>query len=73
MKNIKRKIMDKTEIVVADANEVNTSLSMYENKMLGYMASLGLPVDGILVPVTERKKIIKNFEDVVYELQAEDL
>lgn len=65
--------MDKTEIVVTDANEVNTSLSVYENKMLGYMANLGLPVDGILVPVAERKKIIKNFEDVVYELQAEDL
>ncbi len=51
------------EIVAVDVNEVNTSLTVYENKMLGYMAAMGLPVDGILVPITERKKLLKNFED----------
>ena len=65
--------MNNHEIVVADVSEVNTSLTVYENKMLGYMASLGLPVDNILVPISERKKMLKNFEDVVFELQAEDL
>lgn len=65
--------MSSTEIEVIDAKDVNLSLSVYENKMLEYMAQLGLPVKGILVPIEERKKIIKNFEDVVYELQAEDL
>ncbi len=39
------------EIVAVDVNEVNTSLTVYENKMLGYMAAMGLPVDGILVPI----------------------
>lgn len=50
--------MNNHEIVVADVSEVNTSLTVYENKMLGYMASLGLPVDNILVPISERKKML---------------
>lgn len=65
--------MDNSEVMVVDANDVNTSLTVYENKMLGYMVSMGLPVDGILVPISERRKLLKNFEDVVYELEAQDL
>lgn len=65
--------MDNSEVMVVDANDVNISLTVYENKMLGYMVSMGLPVDGILVPISERRKLLKNFEDVVYELEAQDL
>ena len=62
-----------SELSVVNASDVNNSLTIYENKMLGYMAQMGLPVEGILVPINERKKIIKNFEAVVYELRAEDI
>ena len=62
--------MNNSEIMFVDANEVNNSLTVYENKMLAYMAAMGLPVDGILVPISERKKLLKNFEDVVYELSS---
>jgi hypothetical protein len=55
-----------SEFSVVKASDVNNSLAVYENQMLGYMAQMGLPVDGILVPINERKKTIKNFEDVVY-------
>lgn len=45
-----------SELSVVNASDVNNSLAIYENKMLGYMAQMGLPVDGILVPINERKK-----------------
>lgn len=66
-------MLEKQELEIVDVNEVNTSLSVYENKMLEFMVGMGLPVDGILVPISERKKVLKNFEDVIYELKAEDL
>lgn len=34
---------------------------------------LGLPTDGILVPIDERKKVVKNFEEVVSLLKQEDV
>ena len=55
------------------AKDVNTSLSKYENNLLAYVGSFGLPTEGILVPIAERKSVIKNFEDVVDLLRQEDI
>lgn len=60
-------------IIASESNDVNVSLATFESNMLSYMAKMGLPVDGILVPINERKKVIKNFEDVVFGLRVEDL
>lgn len=65
--------MHDNNVIVADANEVNSSLSVYENEMLEYMAQLGLPVEDVFVPVNERKKLVRNFGDIVSELRDEDL
>lgn len=46
---------------IISAKEVNTSLSNYS--LLAYVGSFGLPTEGILVPIVERKSVIKNFED----------
>lgn len=53
--------------------EVNKSLTIHENKFLEYVKSLGLPSENILVSISERKKIIKNFEDVIEKLKKEDM
>lgn len=58
---------------VISAGEINTSLATYENKLMEYIAVLGLPVENILVPIEERKKVIKNFEDVIALLRQEDV
>lgn len=58
---------------IISAKDVNKSLSEYENKLLSYIGSFGLPTEGILVPIAERKSVIKNFEDVVYLLGQEDI
>ena len=65
--------MDNNTLTEVNINEVNMSLAVYENKMLCYMSQMGLPIEQILVPINERKKVIKNFEDVIYELRTEDL
>lgn len=57
---------------IIDANEVNTSLSTYENNLLSYVGSLGLPTDNILVPIDERKRVIKNLDDVINQLTPEE-
>ena len=57
---------------IVDANEVNTSLSTYETNLLSYVRSFGLPTDNILVPIGERKRIIKNIDDVITQLAPED-
>lgn len=58
---------------IINANEVNTSLSSYEPKLISYVGSFGLPTEGILVPIDKRKQVIKNFEDVIALLKQEDV
>ena len=45
------------EIVLADEKSVNTSITIYDNKLLGFINELGLPTQNILVDVDERKKL----------------
>lgn len=58
---------------IISTKEVNTSLSNYENSLLAYVGSFGLPTEGILVPIAERKSVIRNFEEVVDLLRQEDI
>lgn len=44
-----------------------------KNSLLAYVGSFGLPTEGILVPIAERKSVIRNFEDVVDLLRQEDI
>jgi hypothetical protein len=59
------------ELIVNDEKSVNTSITTYDSQLLGFINKLGLPTKNILVPVDERKKIVKNIEDVVNRLEAE--
>ena len=62
--------MDKG-LIVNDEKSVNTSITTYDSQLLGFINKLGLPTKNILVPVDERKKVVKNIEDVVNRLEAE--
>lgn len=46
--------------IVVSATDVNNSLTEYENNMLAYVSAFGLPTENILVPINERRKVIKN-------------
>ena len=50
------------ELIVVDEKAVNTSITTYDNQLLGYLNELGLPTQNILVSVDERWKVIKNLE-----------
>lgn len=59
------------EIVLADEKSVSTSITTYDNQLLGFINELGLPTQNILVAVDERKKVVKNIYEVVSLLEAE--
>lgn len=63
-------IMEKG-LVLADEKSVNTSITTYDNQLLGFINELGLPTQNILVAVDERKKVVKNIDGVVSLLEAE--
>ena len=58
-------------LVLVDEKSVNTSITTYDNQLLGFINELGLPTQNILVAVDERKKVVKNIDDVVSLLEAE--
>lgn len=53
------------EIVLSTKQELSSELSQYDNQLLSLFSSLGLPTENILVTVDERKKVIRNIEDVI--------
>lgn len=58
-------------IIVVDEKSVNTSITTYDNQLLEFINKLGLPTQNILVSIDERKKVVKNIDDVVNLLEAE--
>lgn len=64
--------MDNNMVTTSDSN-VNTSLSTYENSLFEFISSFGLPTDNILVPIDERKKVIRNFGDAIIGLNQDEL
>ena len=60
------------EFQMIGVNEVNTSLESYESNLLSYVGAFGLPTENILVPIEERKRVIKNLNDVITQLTPED-
>ena len=46
-------------LVLVDEKSVNTSITTYDNQLLGFINELGLPTQNILVAVDERKKVVK--------------
>ena len=58
-------------LIVNDEKSVNTSITAYDSQLLEFINKLGLPTKNILVPVNERKKVVKNIEDAVNMLEAE--
>ena len=53
-------------LVLADEKSVNTSITTYDNPLQGFINEFGLPTQNILVAVDERKKVVKNIDDVEF-------
>ncbi len=49
----------------------NLSIDTFSENLSNYLTDLGLPATGILVPVNERMKVIKNLPDISADLTPE--
>lgn len=56
--------MEKT-IIVSSKNDVSTGVGNFTSGLVSYLSELGLPTDQVLVPVTERQRVINNLPDVL--------
>jgi len=51
----------------------NLSIDNFSQDLSVYLTGIGLPAENILVPVSERMKVIKNIPDIAAELNASQL
>lgn len=56
---------ERNELIVQSNNAFSPTMLDFEEKMMGVYQAVGLPVEDILVPVPERRKVFKNFMDVL--------
>ncbi|MDF4951235.1 hypothetical protein P3580_21565 [Vibrio parahaemolyticus] len=52
-------------IVVTSQNQVTTGVDQFSNGLTTYLGELGLPTSQVLVPVTERSRVINNLPEVI--------
>jgi hypothetical protein len=57
--------------VVTAGTALQPSVDEYSRRLLGYIDDMGLPTDGVLVGVAERRRVIMNLPEVVGNLSAE--
>lgn len=53
-------------------NEVSAGLERFEQVLLDRIEAAGLPVDGVLVDVMERQRVLDNLGSALYRLEIED-
>ena len=56
---------ERNQLIVQTNNEFSPTMMDFEQKMMSVYQVVGLPIDDILVPVNERRKVFKNFMDVL--------
>lgn len=56
---------ERNELIVRRNNDFAPTMMDFEQKMMDVYQAVELPIDDILVPVQERKKVFKNFMDVI--------
>ena len=56
---------DRSALVVQTSKAFSPTMIEFEEKMMSVYQAVGLPVDDVLAPVSERRKVFKNFMDVL--------
>lgn len=56
--------------LITSASSNETDLERFESSMQELINGIGLPSDGLFVPVTERKKLVSNLRSVIAELPS---
>jgi hypothetical protein len=61
--------LERNELIVQTNNEFSPTMLDFEQKMMSVYQAVGLPINDVLVPVQERRKVFKNFMDVLEYVQ----
>ena len=56
---------DRSALVVQTSKAFSPTMIEFEEKMMSVYQAVGLPVEDVLAPVSERRKVFKNFMDVL--------
>jgi len=59
------------QIELVSNTSINNSLTVYEDQLIKFLSMYNLPVDKVLVSISERKKVIKNFDDALVLLNTD--
>lgn len=52
-----------TELIIAKSTELSQPIDNLHKQLEGYLSHVGLPIDNVVVPISERKKVIASLED----------
>ena len=63
---------EKTELVVAKSLELSQPIDNLHKQLEGYLSHVGLPIDNVVVPIAERKKVISALEESLMIIPVED-
>jgi hypothetical protein len=62
---------DSTELTVLKT-EIQTSISDFSGPFADYLTNLGLPIEGVLAPIDERKIVINSIENEINKIPEEN-
>jgi hypothetical protein len=62
----------KADLVLAPVDALETSVAGFNKPLAGFIASLNLPTDGVLVPIDERRLVIQSLEAAITVLPIQE-
>ncbi len=63
---------EKGELVRASSTELSQPIDDLHKQLEGYLSHVGLPIDNVVVPISERKKVIASLEDALSIIPVDD-
>jgi len=64
--------VEKNPLVNASSIELSQPIDDLHNQLEGYLSQVGLPVINVVVPISERKKVISSLEEVLSIIPVDD-
>lgn len=63
---------EKSELVKSSSTELSQPIDDLHHQLESYLSHVGLPIDNVVVPIIERKKVIASLEDSLSIIPADD-
>ena len=63
---------EKGALIKAGSTELSQPIDNLHQQLEGYLSHIGLPVNNVVVPILERKKVISSLEDALAIIPVDD-